>query len=142
MIISYVTDLNCKCFKFNTFSVPNRAAYPCKTEALVKKSLFFILIWINLKCYRYTGHGLILWFARISARLRAHLDFAYFYCVSKSNNMKHHAKKAYRRMELQYHAAAFTQGKSHQYPMNRSLSEPQSQSGCYREEKSLSMPQI
>ena len=34
------------------------------------------------------------------------------------------------------------QGKSHQYPMNRSLGEPQSQSGCFGEEKSLSMSQI
>jgi len=56
--------------------------------------------------------------------------------------MKHHAKEAYVRVEYSSMQLLSLQGKSHQYPLNRSLGKPQSQSGCFGEEKSLSMPQI
>lgn len=70
------------------------------------------------------------------------LSFCIFLVSAKNNKMKHHAKKACVRVEYSCMQLLSLQGNSHQYPMNRSLGEPQSQSGCFGEEKSLSMPQI
>jgi hypothetical protein len=50
---------------------------------------------------------------------------------------RHMGKWSYSSMQL-----LSLQRKSHQYPLNRSLGGPQSQSGWCGEEKSLSMPQI